>query len=89
MTSIGRAERARVSKSWLDREHTVAKPGFSRWLVPPAALCVHLCITGTWLDRAGPRKAMFTAALCFGGASSFRRWASICTNFGLSISATA
>ena len=30
--------------SWLDREHTVAKPGFSRWLVPPAALCVHLCI---------------------------------------------
>ena len=29
---------------WLAREHTVAKPGFSRWLVPPAALCVHLCI---------------------------------------------
>jgi MFS family permease len=101
---------------WLDRSHTVAKPGFSRWLVPPAALCVHLCIgqvyafsvfnlpmtrligitesapddwkltelgwifsiaivflglsaafTGTWLDRVGPRKAMFTAALCFGG----------------------
>jgi MFS family permease len=23
--------------------------------------------TGTWLDRAGPRKAMFTAAPCFGG----------------------
>ena len=101
---------------WLDRSHTVAKPGFSRWLVPPAALCVHLCIgqvyafsvfnlpmtrligitesapddwkltelgwifsiaivflglsaafTGTWLDRVGPRRAMFTAALCFGG----------------------
>ena len=101
---------------WLDRSHTVAKPAFSRWLVPPAALCVHLCIgqvyafsvfnlpmtkligitesapddwkltqlgwifsiaivflglaaafTGTWLDRVGPRKAMFTAALCFGG----------------------
>src|SRR4029079_3436966 len=30
--------------SFLDREHTVAKPGFSRWMVPPAALCVHLCI---------------------------------------------
>ena len=30
--------------SFLDREHTVAKPGYSRWLVPPAALCVHLCI---------------------------------------------
>ena len=29
---------------WLSRSHTVAGPGFSRWLVPPAALCVHLCI---------------------------------------------
>lgn len=30
--------------SFLDREHTVAEPGFSRWMVPPAALCIHLCI---------------------------------------------
>lgn len=30
--------------SLLDREHTIAKPGFSRWMVPPAALCIHLCI---------------------------------------------
>ena len=30
--------------SFLDREHSVAKPGFSRWMVPPAALCIHLCI---------------------------------------------
>ena len=29
---------------FLDRERTVAKPGFSRWLVPPAALAVHLSI---------------------------------------------
>ncbi|MFC4902932.1 OFA family MFS transporter [Kocuria oceani] len=29
---------------WLDREHTVAPPGFNRWLIPPAALAVHLCI---------------------------------------------
>src|SRR5450631_3956618 len=28
----------------LDREHTTAKAGFNRWLVPPAALCIHLCI---------------------------------------------
>ena len=28
----------------LDRERIVAKPGFNRWLVPPAALCIHLCI---------------------------------------------
>lgn len=28
----------------LDRERIVAKAGFNRWLVPPAALCIHLCI---------------------------------------------
>jgi MFS family permease len=28
----------------LDREQTIAKAGFNRWLVPPAALCIHLCI---------------------------------------------
>ena len=28
----------------LDRSRTVAPPGFNRWLVPPAALCIHLCI---------------------------------------------
>jgi len=91
--------------AFLDREHTVAGPDFSRWLIPPAALAVHLCIgqayatsvyktalvahfdtsltaigiifsiaivmlgvsaavLGTWVDRVGPRKAMFAAA-CF------------------------
>ena len=29
---------------FMERERTVAKPGFSRWMVPPAALCIHLCI---------------------------------------------
>ena len=29
---------------WLDRQHSVAPPGFNRWLIPPAALAVHLCI---------------------------------------------
>jgi MFS family permease len=33
-----------VAGGILDREHTVAKAGFNRWLVPPAALCIHLCI---------------------------------------------
>ncbi|RJS46418.1 OFA family MFS transporter [Nocardioides cavernaquae] len=92
--------------SFLDREHTVAPPGYSRWLIPPAALAIHLCIGqayatsvykatlvehfnasltsigiifsiaivmlgvsaalfGTWVDRNGPRKAMFTAACCW------------------------
>jgi len=30
--------------SFLDRQATVAGPGYSRWLVPPAALAVHLSI---------------------------------------------
>jgi MFS family permease len=112
--------------SILDRNHTIAKPGFSRWMVPPAALCVHLCIGqayafsvfnlpmtkligvtssapddwkltdlgwifsiaivflgvsaavfGRWVEEGGPRKAMFAAALCFGGGfliSAFGAW---------------
>ncbi|WP_308201143.1 OFA family MFS transporter [Paractinoplanes maris] len=92
----------------LDRAHSVAPPGFSRWLIPPAALSVHLCIGqvyatsvyknsfvshfdasqtsigiifsiaivmlglsaavgGTWVERNGPRKAMFVSA-CFWAA---------------------
>ena len=92
--------------SFLDREHTVAPPGYSRWLIPPAALAVHLSIGqayatsvykealvshfdtsltaigvifsiaivmlgvsaavfGTWVDRVGPRKTMFTSACCW------------------------
>jgi len=102
--------------SLLDRSHTIAPPGYNRYLVPPAALCVHLCIGqayafstfnlplskligltkaapgdwtlvqlgwifsiaivflglsaalfGRWVETAGPRKAMFAAALCFSG----------------------
>ena len=30
--------------SFLDRENTIAGPGFNRFMVPPAALAVHLCI---------------------------------------------
>ena len=30
--------------SFLDRAATIAPSGFNRWLVPPAALAVHLCI---------------------------------------------
>src|SRR5271156_6262392 len=30
--------------SLLDRERTIAPPGFNRWLVPPAALAIHLAI---------------------------------------------
>jgi MFS family permease len=30
--------------SLLDKEHSIAGPHFNRWLVPPAALAIHLCI---------------------------------------------
>ena len=125
--------------AFLDRSHSIAGPGFSRWLVPPAALCIHLCIGqayafsvfnkpmsqalgitapapgdwsiaalgwifsiaivflglsaafgGKWVERAGPRAAMFVAALCFCGglivASARRR---VAPAAGSSISATA
>ena len=115
---------------WLDRKRTVADASFNRWLVPPAALAIHLCIGmayglsvfwlplshalggepapacrgmsiveslfttscdwpitallpifgigivflglsaamfGGWLEREGPRKAAFVAALCWSG----------------------
>jgi len=29
---------------FLSKERIIAKPGFNRWLVPPAALAIHLCI---------------------------------------------
>jgi MFS family permease len=32
------------SPRFLSREATVAPPGFIRWLVPPAAIAVHMCI---------------------------------------------
>ena len=92
--------------SMLDRERTIAPRGFNRWLIPPAALAVHLSIGqvyafsvfknplverfdtkltpigiifsiaivmlglsaafgGTWVERNGPRKTMFVAALCW------------------------
>src|SRR5215510_13474734 len=102
--------------SFLDREHSIAGDHYSRWLVPPAALAIHLSIGqayafsvfnlplsrllggadsapddwklstigwvfsiaivflglsaavfGAWLERVGPRKAMFASAVCFGG----------------------
>jgi MFS family permease len=35
---------ATTTTGFLHRDRTIAGPGFSRWMVPPAALCVHLCI---------------------------------------------
>ncbi|WP_426610944.1 OFA family MFS transporter [Bradyrhizobium sp. McL0616] len=131
MTTIESAGRiSGAGAGLLDRERTIATAGFNRWLVPPAALCIHLCIGmaygfsvfwlplsraigitapkacpdmslwqelftttcdwkvaslgwmftlffvvlgvaaavwGGWLERVGPRKAGFVAAICWCG----------------------
>jgi len=33
-----------TATGFLDKERIIAGPGFNRWLVPPAALAIHLCI---------------------------------------------
>ncbi|MEQ1635913.1 MAG: OFA family MFS transporter [Methylococcales bacterium] len=35
---------ASKTPGFLDKERTIAEPNFNRWLVPPAALAIHLCI---------------------------------------------
>ena len=35
---------ARSAAGILDRSRIIAGPGYNRWLVPPAALAIHLCI---------------------------------------------
>src|ERR1700716_3483639 len=39
------------------------------WIFSIAIVCLGLsaALWGTWLERVGPRKAMFTSACCFGG----------------------
>src|SRR5277367_6450008 len=45
MTTISSAGTAPGNGSGIfDRERTIASAGFNRWMVPPAALCIHLCI---------------------------------------------
>jgi hypothetical protein len=47
MTTIEQAEGLVGSTTGLlDRERIIAKAGFNRWLVPPAALCIHLWRSG-------------------------------------------
>jgi MFS family permease len=41
--STGAAEQV-AAVPFLSKERIVARPGFNRWLVPPAALAIHLCI---------------------------------------------
>jgi MFS family permease len=44
MSSVLTGPAIDTSPGWLDKERTVAGRDFNRWLVPPCALAVHLCI---------------------------------------------
>jgi len=44
MTAIGAAGDRGEAIGVLDKRHIIAREGFNRWLVPPAALAIHLCI---------------------------------------------
>ncbi len=44
MTTIERTAAADNHVGLLDKERIIAPPGYNRWLVPPAALAIHLCI---------------------------------------------
>jgi MFS family permease len=43
-SAAGAVRPGQTTAGLLDRERIIAKPGFNRWLVPPAALAIHLCI---------------------------------------------
>ncbi|QVM91128.1 OFA family MFS transporter [Pseudomonas entomophila] len=44
MNSSITAGAAASTPGFLSKERIIARPGFNRWLVPPAALAIHLCI---------------------------------------------
>jgi MFS family permease len=70
---------ATAEPGFLDRARTIAKPGFNRWLVPPAALCIHLCIGMAYgfsvfwkpLENALMGADGKPLALCSQGATTF------------------
>lgn len=44
MTDAFALDGAAAKPAFLSKERIIARPGFNRWLVPPAALAIHLCI---------------------------------------------
>jgi MFS family permease len=44
MTAVGAISDRREAIGLLDKRRIIARAGFNRWLVPPAALAIHLCI---------------------------------------------
>ncbi len=41
---VAGAEPASTSSGFLSRDRIIARAGFNRWLIPPCALAIHLCI---------------------------------------------
>ncbi len=80
MAAIGAiTEDIPAGRGLLDRERIIAKAGFNRWLVPPAALAIHLCIGMAYgfsvfwlpLQTALSRIAGSPVATCAGKADTF------------------
>ncbi len=44
MSTVMNGSDAASSRGLLSKERTIAGPGYNRWLLPPAALAIHLCI---------------------------------------------
>ncbi len=71
-TSAGTAAGSSPSSApgFLDKERIIAGPGFNRWLVPPAALAIHLCIgmaygfSVFWLPLSKALATAGTGAAC-------------------------
>ncbi|SEL84577.1 Nitrate/nitrite transporter NarK [Roseateles sp. YR242] len=65
--------------SWLSKERTIAAPGFNRWLVPPSALAIHLCIgmaygfSVFWLPLSKLMQTAGTGAACGKDVSFFQQ----------------
>ena len=70
---------AAASPGILERDRIIAKAGFNRWLVPPAALAIHLCIGMAYgfsvfwlpLSRAVGTATGAKVPACAGAATTF------------------
>ena len=80
MTGSGVAATASPRVGLLDKARIIAHPGYNRWLVPPAALAIHLCIGMAYgfsvfwlpLGRAvGVSQGLDKAIPCAGDATTF------------------
>src|SRR5690606_30671936 len=73
----------------LAKERIIARPGFNRWLVPPAALAIHLCIgmaygfSVFWLPLS-KAVAISASVACPESMGFFARMVSACCDWRVS-----